>query len=71
MIVIGIMIVVILLFIANEISNIKINMQIVAHNTAKCVEHLFDIKNKLVDPRSIEEHLISINRRLDNIANEL
>lgn len=47
MIIIGIIIVILLLFLANEIYNIKINIQKNAHNTAKICDHLFDIKNKL------------------------
>lgn len=74
MIVIGILIVVVLLFIANKLSNIKENMHWTTHNTAKLCEHLFDIKNKLAElqgVQDIEGHLISIDNRVEGIANEL
>lgn len=47
MIIIGIIIVIALLFMADVIYNIKINLQHNVHNTAKICEHLLDIKNKL------------------------
>ena len=47
MIIVGVIVIIVLLFLANEIYNIKINIQRNTHNTAKICDHLFDIKNKL------------------------